>query len=238
MSKEFLYSELRERLAEDSADDAWDGLSEEAQEEYDRSREAAWNEKVKELMDRAKVAKLSAGASESDAEVVLASLELPESFGGFDRIDAILNTSYDYDTVEAQGYQLHWFAYNGVKGSEGEEFKRLWFGGVGVYGPRFTNGSEYRPEFDEAWDRILKFERSLTIVESELFLERTDGKHFLEAQEELGNIPDLSGYVGEWVAVRHGLIIAHDADPSRLREHPDVLPGDTFVVGKEPGIQL
>lgn len=40
---------------------------------------------------------------------------------------------------------------------------------------------------------------------------------------------DLAPYAGQWVAVRDGQVIAHDVDPVRLREHPDVQPDDALV---------
>jgi hypothetical protein len=46
---------------------------------------------------------------------------------------------------------------------------------------------------------------------------------------------DLEHYDGQWVAVRDGKVVAHDADPEALRADPAVLPSDdVFPVGDPP----
>jgi hypothetical protein len=46
---------------------------------------------------------------------------------------------------------------------------------------------------------------------------------------------DLEHYTGEWVALRDGIVVAHDVDPQALQAHPDVRPtDDLFPVGEPP----
>jgi hypothetical protein len=46
---------------------------------------------------------------------------------------------------------------------------------------------------------------------------------------------DLEHYNGEWVAVRDGKVVAHDADPDALQANPAVLSSDdVFPVGDPP----
>jgi hypothetical protein len=46
---------------------------------------------------------------------------------------------------------------------------------------------------------------------------------------------DLEHYDGEWVALRDGKVVAHDADPAALQSNPAVLPtDDVFPVGDPP----
>lgn len=40
---------------------------------------------------------------------------------------------------------------------------------------------------------------------------------------------DLRPYVGQWVALRDGIVVAHDIDPVSLREQPGVHPTDVIL---------
>lgn len=48
-------------------------------------------------------------------------------------------------------------------------------------------------------------------------------------QEESMPKSDLTPYTGEWVALRQGIIIAHDRDYGELRGSPHVLDTDVAV---------
>jgi hypothetical protein len=48
-------------------------------------------------------------------------------------------------------------------------------------------------------------------------------------QSELAPREDLSSYVGQWVALRAGRVIAHDIGLSALRRHPEVEEPDVVV---------
>ncbi|MDX6566805.1 MAG: hypothetical protein QOE10_2467, partial [Gaiellales bacterium] len=57
----------------------------------------------------------------------------------------------------------------------------------------------------------------------------------LEADERALPEDDLEHYTGQWVAVRDGTVVAHDADPAALQANPAVLPtDDVFPVGDPP----
>ncbi len=46
---------------------------------------------------------------------------------------------------------------------------------------------------------------------------------------------DLEHYTGEWVALRDGVVVAHDPDPEHLRANPEVREtDDIFPVGEPP----
>jgi hypothetical protein len=50
-----------------------------------------------------------------------------------------------------------------------------------------------------------------------------------EEQAALEPREDLSPYVGQWVALRDGRVIAHDLELDRLRAHPEVRDDDVIV---------
>jgi hypothetical protein len=57
----------------------------------------------------------------------------------------------------------------------------------------------------------------------------------LEADERALPEDDLEHYTGQWVAMRDGTVVAHDADPGALQANPAVLPtDDVFPVGDPP----
>jgi hypothetical protein len=46
---------------------------------------------------------------------------------------------------------------------------------------------------------------------------------------------DLEHYTGQWVAMRDGKVVAHEADAESLQANPAVLPSDdVFPVGDPP----
>lgn len=51
---------------------------------------------------------------------------------------------------------------------------------------------------------------------------------------------DLDAYAGEWVLLRSGRVIDHDADPDALRSRVALRPGDALVpIGTPPqGYQI
>ena len=58
-----------------------------------------------------------------------------------------------------------------------------------------------------------------------------------EEEDDADALPedDLEHYNGEWVAVRDGVVVAHDPDPEALQANPAVLPtDDVFPVGDPP----
>ena len=66
----------------------------------------------------------------------------------------------------------------------------------------------------------------------------TDANNWPELEEtdepRLGP-DDLEHYTGEWVAMRHGRVVAHHPDSEQLRLNPDVLEtDDIFPVGEPP----
>lgn len=50
-----------------------------------------------------------------------------------------------------------------------------------------------------------------------------------KAQAELEPKEDLAPYLGKWVALRAGKVIASDLSADRLRDHPEVKATDTLV---------
>jgi Family of unknown function (DUF5678) len=61
------------------------------------------------------------------------------------------------------------------------------------------------------------------------------GSELQEADEPQLGPDDLEHYTGEWVAMRHGRVVAHDPDSEQLRLNPDVLEtDDIFPVGEPP----
>jgi hypothetical protein len=48
-------------------------------------------------------------------------------------------------------------------------------------------------------------------------------------QDELAPKDDLSPYVGQWVALRNGHVIASDLDAVALRDNPDVHEDDILM---------
>jgi hypothetical protein len=48
-------------------------------------------------------------------------------------------------------------------------------------------------------------------------------------QQELTPKEDLTPYVGQWVALRDGYVVASDVDPLALRTHPDVREDDAIL---------
>jgi hypothetical protein len=48
-------------------------------------------------------------------------------------------------------------------------------------------------------------------------------------QQELEPKDDLSEYVGRWVALRNGRVVAVADDPTALRENPEVAPDDALL---------
>jgi hypothetical protein len=56
-------------------------------------------------------------------------------------------------------------------------------------------------------------------------------------EEDESRLPedDLEHYTGQWVAMRDGKVIAHEADAESLQANPAVLPtDDVFPVGDPP----
>lgn len=51
----------------------------------------------------------------------------------------------------------------------------------------------------------------------------------LRQQQELAPKDDLSSYDGEWVALRNGHVVAHEADPYELRSRTDVFASDALI---------
>lgn len=49
-------------------------------------------------------------------------------------------------------------------------------------------------------------------------------------QEELVPAEDLAPYIGQWVALRDGRVVANDPDPARLIDSPDVHRGDVILL--------
>jgi hypothetical protein len=51
-------------------------------------------------------------------------------------------------------------------------------------------------------------------------------------------VDDLTPFEGQWVAVRDGHVVAHNADPARLFEDPSVEEGDEFIPVGPRGVRL
>lgn len=56
-----------------------------------------------------------------------------------------------------------------------------------------------------------------------------DQKSFREAQAKLDAKEDLAPYMGKWVALRGGKVIASDFSAKALRDHEEVGPTDAIV---------
>jgi len=54
-------------------------------------------------------------------------------------------------------------------------------------------------------------------------------KSFREAQEAFEPKEDLTPYIGRWVALRAGHVVANDIDAQALRQHPEVREDDVLV---------
>lgn len=56
-----------------------------------------------------------------------------------------------------------------------------------------------------------------------------DQKSFREAQAKLDAKEDLAPYMGKWVALRNGKVVASDLSTKALRDHDEVRPTDAVV---------
>ena len=56
-----------------------------------------------------------------------------------------------------------------------------------------------------------------------------DQKSFREAQAKLDAKEDLAPYMGKWIALRGGKVIASDLSAKALRDHEEVRPTDAIV---------
>jgi hypothetical protein len=56
-----------------------------------------------------------------------------------------------------------------------------------------------------------------------------DQKSFREAQAKLDAKEDLAPYMGKWVALRNGKVVASDLSAKALRDHDEVRPTDALV---------
>jgi hypothetical protein len=56
-----------------------------------------------------------------------------------------------------------------------------------------------------------------------------DQDSFRRAQAELEAKEDLAPYMGKWVALRNGRVVASDLSANGLRSKPEVKPTDTIV---------
>jgi hypothetical protein len=52
---------------------------------------------------------------------------------------------------------------------------------------------------------------------------------FRQAQAELEPKEDLTPYMGKWVALRNGKVIASDLSAKGLRDNPEVRPTDALI---------
>lgn len=66
----------------------------------------------------------------------------------------------------------------------------------------------------------------MTIAELNRELERR--------QQELAPKEDLGEYVGQWVILRNGRVIASSPDPKELRDHDDLRSGDVLILVGDP----
>lgn len=58
-----------------------------------------------------------------------------------------------------------------------------------------------------------------------------------EAQKDSMPKEDLTPYIGEWVALRHGYVVCNGLSPSELIAHPDYQQGDTLLPVPQPGFR-
>ena len=56
-----------------------------------------------------------------------------------------------------------------------------------------------------------------------------DQESFREAQAKLDAKEDLAPYMGKWVALRGGKVIASDLSAKGLRDKPEVRPTDAII---------
>jgi len=56
-----------------------------------------------------------------------------------------------------------------------------------------------------------------------------DQDSFRQAQAELEPKEDLTPYMGKWVALRNGKVIASDLSAKGLRGNPEVRPTDALI---------
>jgi hypothetical protein len=56
-----------------------------------------------------------------------------------------------------------------------------------------------------------------------------DQDSFREAQAELEPKEDLAPYMGKWVALRSGRVVASDLSAKGLRDNPQVRPTDALI---------
>jgi hypothetical protein len=56
-----------------------------------------------------------------------------------------------------------------------------------------------------------------------------DRNDLSQSQAELGPKEDLTPYMGKWVALRNGKVIASDLSADRLRSQAEVRPTDVIV---------
>lgn len=56
-----------------------------------------------------------------------------------------------------------------------------------------------------------------------------DQDSFRQAQAELEPKEDLTPYMGKWVALRSGRVVASDLSAKGLRDNPEVRPTDALI---------
>lgn len=89
-------------------------------------------------------------------------------------------------------------------------------------------GIGHPPGAAEGREAVLRSELGVTVTIAEL------NRELEQRQQQLSAHEDLSAYAGQWVVLRDGRVIAHNADPAELRRHEGLRDGDVIALVDDP----